>query len=33
MINNKKVVVVTPAGRKKYMEILIKYILRENNLL
>jgi hypothetical protein len=32
MIGDKKVVVVTPAGRKKYMEILIKYILREKNI-
>lgn len=33
MIDNKKVVVVTPAGRKKYMEILIKYILREKKII
>lgn len=33
MINNKKIVVVTPAGRKRYMEILLKYILRERNII
>jgi hypothetical protein len=33
MINNKKIVVVTPAGRKKYMELLIKYILKEKKII
>jgi hypothetical protein len=33
MIGDKKVVVVTPAGRKKYMEILVKYILREKKVI
>lgn len=28
-----KVVVVTPAGRKKYMELLIPYILKEKNII
>lgn len=32
MIKDKKVVVVTPAGRKRYMEILFKYILREKHI-
>jgi hypothetical protein len=27
LFNGKKVVVVTPAGRKQYLEILFKYIL------
>lgn len=33
MIKDKKVVVVTPAGRKRYMEILFKYILREKDII
>lgn len=33
MIGNKKIVVVTPAGRKKYMEILFKYILIEKEII
>lgn len=33
MIDGKKVVVVTPAGRKRYMEILLKYILKEKNII
>lgn len=33
MIKDKKIVVVTPSGRKRYMEILIKYILRERNVI
>ncbi len=33
MIQNKKIVVVTPAGRKKYMEVLLKYILREKDII
>jgi hypothetical protein len=32
MIGDKKIVVVTPAGRKRYMEILLKYILRERDI-
>jgi hypothetical protein len=33
MINGYKIVVVTPAGRKRYMEILIEYILREKTII
>jgi hypothetical protein len=33
MINNKKIIVVTPAGRKRYMEPLLKYILREKDII
>ena len=33
MINHKKVVVVTPAGRKRYLEILVHYILKEKNII
>jgi hypothetical protein len=33
MLGNKKIIVVTPAGRKKYMEILIKYILAERDII
>ena len=33
MINNKKIIVVTPAGRKRYMEPLFKYILREKDII
>jgi hypothetical protein len=29
MINNKKVCICIPAGRKKYLEILVKYLLKE----
>lgn len=31
MINNHKVVVVTPAGRREYLEILIPYVLRDRD--
>jgi len=31
MLNNHKVVVCTPAGRKEYLEILIPYILRDRH--
>jgi hypothetical protein len=33
MINSKKIVVVTPAGRRRYMEILFRYILRERDII
>jgi hypothetical protein len=33
MIDNKKIVVVTPAGRKRYLEILVEYILREKEII
>jgi len=33
MLNKKKIVIVTPAGRKRYMEILLKYILREKDII
>lgn len=33
MINGFKIVVVTPAGRKRYMEILFEYILREKSII
>lgn len=34
MIDKKyKLVIVTPAGRKKYMEILLKYILKQKNII
>lgn len=32
MINNHRIVVVTPAGRKEYLEILIPYILRDSDI-
>ena len=33
MINGKKIVVVTPAGRKRYMEILFQYLLKERDII
>lgn len=32
MLNGKKIVIVTPAGRQRYMEILFPYILREKDI-
>lgn len=33
MYNGKKIVVVTPAGRKRYLEILFRYLLREKHII
>ena len=33
MLDNKKIIVVTPAGRKRYLEILLKYILKERDVI